>query len=418
MPLKIFVSSVSNDFEAERRALESGIRKLGELYDGMEYYGSDPRSAAAFDHGAVGGSDLYVGLFGDRFGSIDATSQKSFTELEYDAARAKQVPTLAYFSRGFLTGSEDPRQAAFKQRVRQDQLGAVFHDAQELEVQFLIDLFKQIRGPLFAKMRPHLGAIPFDALHAVTKSLLPEQIKEVGRDKYKPELYVPRPVEERVRAFIDFEQRFVTRSQELLHTIELIAAACGFEGEAKPAISNARDAVLRSQDLPGLEAAATALKRVCFFDAVEADFARIEQVYRQKDQAAAERMAKGFAASLRGRPYVDSSRLTELSDTVFAIAGQRSFGNDGSAEQYRKLRSIFPSILLELRVVLANDLLKELDLLIASSSKRCIAIVDRAGRGKTNVACRIAETALEKHAVVLLSGRMELSTEYHIEWHT
>jgi Domain of unknown function (DUF4062) len=413
MPLKIFVSSVSSELDVERRALKNGIDKLGEIYVGMECFGSDPRSASVFDAAAVRDSDLYVGLLGDRFGSPEKVSGKSFTELEYETARGRGIPTLVYFNRAFLTGSEDPRQATFKQRVRQDQLGAVFQDAHELENQFLIDLFKQIRGPLFAKLRPQLGSIPFDALHAVTKGLLPEQVKTVGQDKYIPNIYVPRPAEESVQTFVDFEEHFVSRAQELLDHIELIAARYGLS-EAKPVLLNARAATLRSHNTRGLEEAAVALKRACHFDGVEADFANLERVYHQPDRASRQRASTAFVASIQDRAYVDQAKLTNLAEIVLLIAGERALGAEGEDQA---VRSVFPSILIERRVVLANDLLKELDLLIEKSSKRCIALVDRAGRGKTNVICRIAESALEKHAVILLSGQIEISSEYHIEWH-
>ena len=180
---------------------------------------------------------------------------------------------------------------------------------------------------------------------------------------------------------------------------------------------NVKAAALRSHDLSGLEEAAAALKRACFFDSVEADFARLEHVHRQPDEASRDRVAKRFVASLRGQPYVDQSRLPEMSIILFDIGKRRAVGGDVSEDENRGLRSTFPSILIDRHVVLANDLLKEFDRLVEESSKRCMALVDKAGRGKTNVICRIAESALEKHAVVLLSGRMEISTEYHIEWH-
>lgn len=417
MPLKIFISSVSGDLDAERKALESGIRKLGELYVGMEYFGSDPRSALEFDNDAVDQCDLCVGLLGDRYGSIERGSGKSFTELEYDAARAKRIPILVYFKNAFRTGSEEEQQASFKQRVRLDQLGAVFQDAHELEIQFLIDLFKQIRGPLFAKLRPQLGSIPFDALHAVTKSLLPDQIRTVGQDKYISKLYVARPAEDRVRNFVDFEEYFTARSHDILNSVELIAGKYEFGIDARQALADARAATLRSHDPAGLERAALTLKRACFFDNVESDFARLEQVYRQKGVAEQRRMSADFVASLRGLPYIDPSTLPELFGFVFGIAQEGAVGGEPSADDRRAVRSVFPSILVDRDVILANDLLKEFDRLIEKSSKRCIALVDRAGRGKTNVACRIAESTLEKHPVILLSGQMEISTEYHIEWH-
>jgi hypothetical protein len=418
MPLRIFVSSVSTEFLVERKALEREINQLGELYAGMEYFGSDPRSAANFDDTVMGESDLYVGLLGDLFGSTESSSGKSFTQLEYESARIRRIPTLVYFKSAYITGSEELQQVAFKRRVQLDQLGAVFRSIHELEIQFLIDLFKQIRGPLFAKLRPQLGLIPFDTLHAVTKGLLPEQIKAVGRDKYIPQLYVSRPAEARVHDFVNFEERFITRSQEILATIELIAGTYGFETSAQPALLDARSAILRSHDKHALGHAAAALKRACFFDSIEADFADLERIDRELNPALQYRLLQELAGSFRSRSYIARSELPELLKTISLTArGRVAAGGAVSVTNDLKVRSFFPSIGNEKKRILANDLLKEFALLIEKSSKCCIALVDRAGRGKTNLVCRIAENTIEKDAVVLFSGRMEISTEYDIEWH-
>jgi hypothetical protein len=45
MQLKISINSVSGELDTERRALEGTIRKLDELYVGMDYFGSNPRCA-------------------------------------------------------------------------------------------------------------------------------------------------------------------------------------------------------------------------------------------------------------------------------------------------------------------------------------------------------------------------------------
>jgi hypothetical protein len=417
MPLKIFISSVSIEFDAERKALEREIHQLGEVYAGMEYFGSDPRTAVSFDDAAVSQTDLYVGLFGDKFGSTATESGKSFTELEYESARARQIPTLVYFKNAFVTAAEEPQQAIFKQRVQAQQLGAVFKSVHELEIQFLIDLFKQSRGPLFAKLRPQLGAIPFDALHAITKSLLPEQVKIVGRDKYIQKLYVHRTAQNNIREFFDFEEYFNGRTQEILAGLKSIAEAYLPFDVVRLALQHMNAALLHIQDWSELLDAVAMLKRVYHFDSIEEDFAALATIDRESNAAKNYRLVQEIITLLRSRPYIDRPRLNELMTLIPREARGRVAGGADSLVKHKDIRRSFPSIDRGNETILANDLVKELIHLIEKSSKCCVALVDRAGRGKTNLVCHVAEGMIEKNAVVLLSGRMEISSEYDIEWH-
>ena len=86
MALKIFISSVFHELVNERRGLEEQIRKLQEFFVGMEYFGSDPATPAEYCIDRVQDSDLYVAIIGTSYGSIDNIRNKSFTEIEYDAA--------------------------------------------------------------------------------------------------------------------------------------------------------------------------------------------------------------------------------------------------------------------------------------------------------------------------------------------
>ena len=416
MSLRIFVSSVSREFDDERRALESTIQRLGGIFDGMEYFGSDPRSAIAFDDDAVRRSDLYVGLFGDRYGSIEPGSGKSFTELEYETARTEQVPTLAYFKQAFVTAREEPAQAGFKERVRQGQLAVVFQDARELETLFLIDLFKQIRGgPLFSKLRPQLGVIPFNALHAVTKNLVPEQIAAIGHEKYIPEIYVPRPVEDAIGEFVAFEERFSEQVTNVLTSLDEIGAVWKLT-QAAGALGGVRDALTHSHEPKRLSEAVVALEQAFFFPRVEKSLGELEHIMRTAESSTARRLAQRFVAELGESPYVLRSRLPGLQGHIVEAVRRRTAGGKIDKEA-AQARSIFPSMQTGDDVVLANDLLKEIQQLSERASKRCFAVVDTAGRGKTNVMCRIADRTAETHPVILLSGQSEFSTQYDIEWH-
>jgi hypothetical protein len=68
-------------------------------------------------------------------------------------------------------------------------------------------------------------------------------------------------------------------------------------------------------------------------------------------------------------------------------------------------------------VQLCNDLILRLQQLMETNRRKCVVLVDKAGSGKTNVACHTAEKLILEHPVILLSGQFELTSEYDIEFH-
>ena len=87
---KLFVSSVQAEFQEERRALVAYIRQdamLSRYFDPyiFEESPAQDRSAQRAYLDEVASSDIYMGLYGERYGYEDAEGV-SPTEREYDAA--------------------------------------------------------------------------------------------------------------------------------------------------------------------------------------------------------------------------------------------------------------------------------------------------------------------------------------------
>jgi len=415
MPLRIFVSSVSGEFADERAQLEVAIRHLGDVFVGMEYFGSDPRPASTFDDDALRASDLYVGLFGDRFGSTEPVSGKSFTQLEYDTARRLNLPTLAYFKGTILSGAEEPGQADFKRQVAREQLASIFHDPRELEKRFLIDLFNQVRGPLFTKVRPQLGLIGFDTLLSLTQAALPEQIAAVGHDKYVPELYVARPAEQSVLDFAEFELHYATRFEDVLRILAVIAVERGLSPRVDAPLRELQAAARVNQAAAPLARALGAVKDAFYFTLVEGAAARLDAILQQTEEHNAPAVIAEFWRDIRHEPYVAERLGAEFQRVAFDLA--RTHRVNRGAFRSIHAKEIFPSTVIEGTTVLANDLLKELERLNELAARPCLAIVERAGLGKTNTVCRVAEVLSAQHPVVLLSGQLDFSHDRDIEWH-
>lgn len=89
---QIFVSSTYKDLIVERQAAVSAILKAGHIPAGMELFTSGDVSQMDTIKNWIDESDVYLLIFGGRYGSIEPTSGVSYTELEYDYAVMKNKP--------------------------------------------------------------------------------------------------------------------------------------------------------------------------------------------------------------------------------------------------------------------------------------------------------------------------------------
>lgn len=86
--LQVFVSSTYEDLKEERQAAVSAILTAGHIPAGMELFTSGDQSQMDVIREWIDESDVYMLILGGRYGSIEPESGLSYTELEYDYARA------------------------------------------------------------------------------------------------------------------------------------------------------------------------------------------------------------------------------------------------------------------------------------------------------------------------------------------
>src|SRR6185437_12937032 len=81
--LQVFVSSTFIDLKAERQAAVEAILSAGHIPAGMELFAAGDESQMEVIKQWIDESDVYLLIFGWRYGSIDLKSAKSYTQLEY-----------------------------------------------------------------------------------------------------------------------------------------------------------------------------------------------------------------------------------------------------------------------------------------------------------------------------------------------
>jgi len=93
--LQVFVSSTYTDLIEERQAAVEAILTAGHIPAGMELFTAGDESQMAVIKRWIDESDVYLLILGGRYGSIEPTTGKSYTHLEYDYAVETNKPLFA-----------------------------------------------------------------------------------------------------------------------------------------------------------------------------------------------------------------------------------------------------------------------------------------------------------------------------------
>jgi hypothetical protein len=140
----VFVSSTWLDLQPERKAVEAALQRLRETkFVGMEYFGSRGESTHRASLDEVDRSQVYVGIFGERYGS-------GITEAEYRRACERGLPCFIYFKDEMNTPPEghetDPKQAdqlaALKEELRRLHTIPTFTTPDDLAAMVTADLHR------------------------------------------------------------------------------------------------------------------------------------------------------------------------------------------------------------------------------------------------------------------------------------
>lgn len=93
--LQVFVSSTYVDLKEERQAAVEAILSAGHIPAGMELFSAGDESQMTVIKRWIDESDVYLLILGGRYGSIDPSSGKSYTHLEYEYAIEQGKPLFA-----------------------------------------------------------------------------------------------------------------------------------------------------------------------------------------------------------------------------------------------------------------------------------------------------------------------------------
>jgi hypothetical protein len=181
----VFLSSVAAGLEQYRDAVYEAINGLDDYKCvRMEDFGARDCQPEAFCRQKIAESDIFVGIVGQLYGSCPPSNEKSFSELEYEAAVESGRPGLM-----FLATEEFPvpahliepdakreKQRAFRSRVNAETLRETF-DSEEDLVSLVV---KAIHNQ--EKALPRTGPAPRDRVKSQTRLLFPFVTNLAGFD--------------------------------------------------------------------------------------------------------------------------------------------------------------------------------------------------------------------------------------------
>lgn len=147
--VRIFVSSTWLDLQPEREAVEKVLHRMKDTdFAGMEYFGSRPETTRETSLKQLEASDIYVGIFGQRYGS-------GITEAEYHRAIELGKPCLIYMKEETLPvppkhKENDPSQSAKLENLHRELKSrhtiSSFKNPDQLASQVVTDLYNFITG--------------------------------------------------------------------------------------------------------------------------------------------------------------------------------------------------------------------------------------------------------------------------------
>lgn len=94
--MRVFVSSTYDDLIDHRAALDDIIRRLSAQFRGMELFGSRPFEPKRVCFDEISSCDVFVGVYAHRYGWIPHGDSLSITEQEFDYARSTNRPCYCY----------------------------------------------------------------------------------------------------------------------------------------------------------------------------------------------------------------------------------------------------------------------------------------------------------------------------------
>lgn len=148
---QVFVSSTFTDLKEERKAIIEGLLNAKYIPAGMEMFSASNDEQFKYIKKIIDTCDYYVLIVGARYGSINSSTGRSFTEQEYDYAVEKGIPVLAFlhddpYNLPVEKRDDENRKLLerFRSKASDGRLCKMWHTSSELIASVIISLGEEV----------------------------------------------------------------------------------------------------------------------------------------------------------------------------------------------------------------------------------------------------------------------------------
>lgn len=197
---QVFVSSTYEDLQEERKVVMESLLQMNCFPVGMEYFNASDESQWEVIKQLIDECDYYVLIVAGRYGSVEESTGKSYTQKEFEYAVSKGVPVISFLhkepdslpkSKTEQNKDSEAKLSAFKDDV-QKRLCKFWTTADNLASQVILSLNGLI------KSKPRVGWVKADQLNAESSKeilKLREQIDALTTIIHELEVKDPEGVE-------------------------------------------------------------------------------------------------------------------------------------------------------------------------------------------------------------------------------
>ncbi|MCZ6593992.1 MAG: sugar phosphate nucleotidyltransferase [Bacteroidetes bacterium] len=141
--IQVFISSTTKELSEYRGEVFQAINKLkGYKCISADNFTSQSQSPESYLQDLIPSCDLFIGVVGLCYGSVSKTPSRSFTELEYDVARAAKLPCLVFMTPEDFSLPGDllirdggwAKQQKFRQKIGHNNIHSSFTNPQDLSL--------------------------------------------------------------------------------------------------------------------------------------------------------------------------------------------------------------------------------------------------------------------------------------------
>lgn len=145
----VFLSSTFEDMKEYRKAIIDRIIKRRLVPICMENWGANANKVTSVITDEVKKADIYLGIFGTRYGYVDENTNMSMTEIEYREALASNKPILVYIAKNakddITTGDNSQKMLELLTEIEKERIVYYFNSIDQLGEQVFADLERYIK---------------------------------------------------------------------------------------------------------------------------------------------------------------------------------------------------------------------------------------------------------------------------------